>query len=64
MQTIRIYFQDLSSIDVQFSDAQAEEFRQWLRFANRDWKYSVPGEEKEIMRKDISRTEVIRENDG
>lgn len=61
MQTIRIHFQDLSFIDAELSDAQAEEFNSWMRFANMNWTYPLPGTEKEIMRKDISRTEIIGE---
>ena len=59
MQTIRIHFQDQTSVDVPFSEAQAEEFRQWLRFANRNDAFSLPGEEREIVRKDVSWTEAI-----
>lgn len=61
MQKIRIHFQDLSSIDAELSDAQADELNSWMRFANMNWTYTIPGTEKEIMRKDISRTEIIRE---
>lgn len=59
MKTIRIYLQDLSFIDAQFSDSEAEEFEKWLRFANQKWTYSLPEGKKEIKRKDISRTEII-----
>ena len=59
MQTIRIHFQDLSFIDVRLSETQTEEFERWMRFANRSWTYSIPGQDKEIKRKDISRTEKI-----
>ena len=59
MQTIRITFQDLTFIDAQFSDAQAEEFKRWLRFANQSWTYTIPGEENEIIRKDVSRIERL-----
>ncbi|MBR4474289.1 MAG: hypothetical protein IKS55_11710 [Oscillospiraceae bacterium] len=59
MQTIRIHFQDLSFIDVRLSETQTEEFERWMRFANQSWTYSIPGQEKEIKRKDISRTEKI-----
>ena len=56
MKKIRIHFQDLSFIDVELSDSQAEELSGWMRFANKNWTYSLPGEEKEILRKDISNT--------
>ena len=59
MQTIRIHFEDLTYLDIQVSDSQAEEFHQWLRFASRNDTYSVPGTDREIMRKDIARTEVV-----
>jgi hypothetical protein len=59
MQTIRIHFQDLTSVDVQFSDSQAEEFIGWLRFANQNATYAIPSEEKEIKRKDIARIEKV-----
>ena len=59
MKTIRIHFLDLSCIDAEFSDSQAEEFERWLRFSNQNWTYSLPGGKKEIKRKDISRTEII-----
>ncbi|MBO6094347.1 MAG: hypothetical protein J6P40_12160 [Oscillospiraceae bacterium] len=61
MQTLRIHFQDLSFIDAQLSDAQVEEFKQWLRFANQNWTYSIQGDDKEIKRNDISRIELIWE---
>ena len=59
MQTIKITFQDLTSVEVQFPDSQAEEFERWLRFANQNLTYSIPGEDRVIRRKDISRTERI-----
>ena len=59
MQTIRIHFQDSTSIDVHFSDSQEEEFRQWLRFANQNEAFSIPGEEWEIIRKNVSWTEAV-----
>ncbi len=59
MKKIRIYFQDLSFIDVELSDSLAEELNGWMRFANMNWTYSIPGGGKEIMRKEISRIEII-----
>ena len=59
MQTIRIHFQDSTSIDVLFSDSQEEEFRQWLRFANQNEAFSIAGEECEIIRKNIAWTETV-----
>jgi hypothetical protein len=63
MQTTRIFFEDASFVDIRVSDIQTEEFRRWLRFANRNDSYSVPGLKREIKRKDIARTETIREDD-
>ena len=66
MQTIRITFQDLSYIDVQLSDDQLEDFRQWLRFAHQNDIFTIPGVDKEIRRKDIVKTisSVSSESDG
>lgn len=63
MQTTRIHFEDLSHIDVRVSDLQTEEFRRWLRFANRNDTFKIPGVKREIRRKDIARAELIREKD-
>jgi len=59
MQTTRIHFEDLSFIDIRVSDLQTEEFRRWLRFANRNDTYTVPGLKRVIRRRDIARTEFI-----
>ena len=64
MQTTRIHFEDASFVDIRVSDIQTEEFRRWLRFANRNDVYSVPGLKKVIRRKDIARTEIIRDDEG
>ena len=63
MQTTRIHFEDASFIDIRVSDLQTEEFRRWLRFANRNDFYSIPGLRKQIKRKDIVRIETIREKE-
>ncbi len=62
MQTTRIYFEDASFVDIRVSDIQTEEFRRWLRFANRNDTFSVPGLKRVIKRKEIARTETIRED--
>ncbi|MBQ9661907.1 MAG: hypothetical protein IJV40_02005 [Oscillospiraceae bacterium] len=64
MQTTRIYFEDLSTVEIRVSDIQTEEFYRWLRFANRNDTYTVPGLKRVITRKDIIRTELIREEDA
>ncbi|MCR5137620.1 MAG: hypothetical protein K6C12_11140 [Oscillospiraceae bacterium] len=61
MQTTRIHFEDSSSIDIRVSDLQTEEFRRWLRFANRNDTFSIPGLKRTIRRRDIARTEIIPE---
>ncbi len=61
MQTTRIHFEDLSFIDIRVSDIQTEEFYRWLRFANRSDTFRIPGLKRVITRKDIIRTETIRE---
>ena len=63
MRTTRIHFEDLSHIDVRVSDIQTEEFQRWLRFANRNDTFKIPGMKQEIRRKDIARTEFLREED-
>ncbi len=63
MQTTRIHFEDASFIDIRVSDIQTEEFRRWLRFAHRNDTYSVPGLKRVIQRKEIARTETIREDE-
>ena len=50
-------------IDIRVSDIQTEEFRRWLRFANRNDTYSVPGLKRVIRRRDIARTEFIPDED-
>ena len=64
MQTTRIHFEDTSFIDIRVSDIQTEEFRRWLRFANRNDTYSVPGLKRVIRRRDIARTEFIPDEDS
>ncbi len=61
MQTTRIHFEDTSFVDIRVSDLQTEEFRRWLRFANRNDTFSVPGLRQVIKRKDIIRVEAIKE---
>lgn len=61
MQTTRIYFEDLSFIDIRVSDLQTEEFRRWLRFANRNDTFRIPGVKRVIKRKEIARTEIVQE---
>ena len=61
MQTTRIHFEDLSFVDIRVSDIQTEEFRRWLRFANRHDTFSVPGLKRTIRRMDIARIENIEE---
>ena len=61
MQTTRIHFEDTTSTDIRVSDIQTEEFRRWLRFANRNDTYRIPGLKQEIRRKDIARIELIRD---
>lgn len=63
MQTTRIHFEDLSHIDIRVSDLQTEEFQRWLRFANRNDTFRIPGLKTEIRRRDIARTELIREKE-
>ena len=59
MQTTRIHFEDSSFIDMRVSDIQTDEFRRWLRFANRNDPFTVPGLKRVIRRKDIARTEYL-----
>jgi hypothetical protein len=59
MQTTRIHFEDSSFIDMRVSDIQTDEFRRWLRFANRNDTFTVPGLKRVIRRKDIARTECL-----
>ncbi len=59
MQTTRIHFEDSSFIDMRVSDIQTDEFRRWLRFANRNDTFTVPGLKRVIRRKDIARTENL-----
>ncbi len=59
MQTTRIHFEDATQIDIRVSDIQTEEFKRWLRFANRNDTFSIPGLKTVIRRKDIARTEFI-----
>lgn len=61
MQKIRIYLQNLSFVDAEMSESQAEEFIGWMRFAQMNWAYSIPGVDEKILRKDISRIEIIKE---
>ena len=61
MQTTRIYFEDLSFIDIRVSDLQTEEFRRWLRFANRNDTFRIPGVKRVIKRKEIARTEIVQD---
>lgn len=61
MQTTRIYFEDQSFLDIRVSDLQTEEFRRWLRFANRNDSFSIPGVRQIIRRKDIARIISIPE---
>ena len=59
MKTIRIHFEDLSSLDMWLSESQMEEFEKWLRFANRNDTFAVSGQV--LTRKDIVRTEIIQD---
>ena len=61
MQTTRIFFEDQSFLDIRVSDLQTEEFRRWLRFANRNDSFSIPGVRRVIRRKDIARIVSIPE---
>ena len=61
MQTTRIHFEDMSFVDIRVSDLQTEEFRRWLRFANRNDIFSVPGLKRVIRRSEITRVESIEE---
>ena len=61
MQTTRIHFEDSSFVDIRVSDIQTEEFRRWLRFANRNDTFSVPGLRRIIKRADIAQVEIIEE---
>ena len=63
MQTTRIHFEDLSFIDIRVSDIQTDEFRRWLRFANRNDTFTVPGLKRVIRRKDIARTEYLQDEE-
>lgn len=63
MQTTRIHFEDSSFIDMRVSDIQTDEFRRWLRFANRNDTFTVPGLKRVIRRKDIARTEYLQDEE-
>ena len=63
MQTTRIHFEDHSFIDIRVSDIQTEDFYRWLRFANRNDTFKIPGLKREMKREDIARIEQIQEKD-
>lgn len=58
MQKLKIVFEDLSAIDVSLTDAQIDEFHNWLRFANQSDVWIIPGLNREILRGDIARFEA------
>ncbi|MBQ9664248.1 MAG: hypothetical protein IJV40_13960 [Oscillospiraceae bacterium] len=59
MIMIRIYFEDRSHIDFFASETQLEDFCNWLRFANRDDVFVLPGEEQTITRRNVVRIEWV-----
>lgn len=61
MKTTRIYFEDASFTDIRVSDIQTEEFYRWLRFANRNDTFKVPGMKQAIIRKSVARIERLEE---
>ena len=61
MKTTRIHFEDATFTDIRVSDIQTEEFYRWLRFANKNDTFKVPGVKQEIKRKDVAWIERIEE---
>ena len=61
MKTIRIHFEDLSYVDFWASDEPIEEFHNWLRFANLNDNYDLPGTNQVVKRRDIAKIECIEE---
>ena len=61
MKTIRIHFEDLSYVDFWASDGQIEDFHNWLRFANLNDNYDLPGTNQVVKRRDIAKIEYIKE---
>ena len=63
MKTTRIYFEDASFTDIRVSDIQTEEFYRWLRFANRNDTFKVPGMKQAIVRKSVQESCGLRKSD-
>ena len=61
MKTIRIHFGDLSYVDSEASDEEIEDFHNWLRFANLNDNYDLPGTNQVVKRRDIAKIECIEE---
>ena len=59
MKTIRIHLEDHSYIDFWASDSQIDDFYNWLRFANLNDNYDLPGTNQVVKSRDIATIEVI-----
>ncbi len=59
MKTIRIHFEDLSTIDFFATERQMEDFQGWLRFAGQDDVFALPGSGQNIRRREIVRIETV-----
>ena len=59
MKTIRIHFEDLSTIDFFATERQIENFQGWLRFAGQDDVFALPGNGQKIRRREIVRIETV-----
>ena len=59
MKTIRIHLEDHSYIDFWASGSQIDDFHNWLRFANLNDNYDLPGTNQEVKRRNIETIEVI-----
>ena len=61
MKTVRIHLEDLSSKDFWASDGQIEDFHNWLRFANLNEYYDLPGTNQAVKRRDIATVELVKD---
>ena len=59
MKTIRIHFEDLSTIDFFATERQKGDFQGWLRFAGQDDVFALPGSGQKIRRREIVRIETV-----
>ena len=53
--------EDLSYVDFGASDSQIEDFHNWLRFANLNEYYDLPGTNQAVKRRDIATVELVKD---